>query len=260
MRFFDGLFIGELGFQASKNVDGTLDTRTTDVIDKSMLHFWHAKSFMGNIKVFWLSQFVRYIVRPQTWFKDVLKRIVNAKLRSLRCGNQEGAEDIAEMVTCMATQEVHNCCMVTSVQSIPRPYANLHVRYGDKAIEQNSQPVHKYMNYVRKKAPYIRNIFISTETQSVIHELSYQYPYYTFYYIDYKRNKNIFAEPKADIDFGVEFTYSFANLYMSVEADFFVGTLSSSWCALIHHMERTRGDGGVDYLSADLGSQYTVCF
>ena len=256
------MFIGELGFQATKNTDGTLDTRTTDVIDASMLHFWHGKSFMGNIKIFWLSQFVRYTVRPLPWFKNTMKKIVNSNLRSMRCGDHDGAAyESAEMVQCMTKIDAQHCCMILTALQIPRPYISLHVRYGNKVVEQKLQPLQKYMNYIRKKAPHIRNIFISTETESVINDLATNYPYYTFYFIDYKRKERMkLSVIDPDFSYSNEFIYSFVNLYVSVEADFFVGSLSSSWCTLIHQMERTRGDGGLDYLSADLGSQFTVCF
>jgi hypothetical protein len=61
-------------------------------------------------------------------------------------------------------------------------------------------------------------------------------------------------------DYVSEFIYSMANLYVSVEAQGFVGTLTSNWCALIEHLERTRGDGGAEYYSVDRGSAHTVCF
>ena len=44
------------------------------------------------------------------------------------------------------------------------------------------------------------------------------------------------------------------------KADGFVGSLSSNWCAMIMHLERTRGDGGFDYHSVDIGSAFTSCF
>jgi hypothetical protein len=57
-----------------------------------------------------------------------------------------------------------------------------------------------------------------------------------------------------------EFLYSMANLYVAIEADGFVGTLTSNWCTMIHHLERTRGDGGYEYFSMDYGSAFTTCF
>lgn len=61
-------------------------------------------------------------------------------------------------------------------------------------------------------------------------------------------------------DYVNEFMFSMANLIAAVEASGFIGTLSSNWCSMIHHLERTRGDGGYDYLSVDRGSVFTECF
>ena len=190
--------------------------------------------------------------------------IVKTKLRSIRCGDLDGAayEDEA-MSQCILShpEKLQDCCMIKSELHIPRPYASLHIRYGNKIIEQKLQPLQKYMNYVRKRAPHVRNIFVSTETESVINDLAYYYPYYKFYYIDYQRTQRLqLSQIDLEFDYSHEFVYSFVNLYVAIEADFFVGSLSSSWCNLIHQMERTRGDGGQDYLSVDLGSQYSVCF
>lgn len=57
-----------------------------------------------------------------------------------------------------------------------------------------------------------------------------------------------------------EFLYSMANLYVATEADAFVGTLTSNWCAMIHQLERSRGDGGADYYSMDGGTAFSACF
>ena len=69
-----------------------------------------------------------------------------------------------------------------------------------------------------------------------------------------------FPEHHLRTDFVGELLFSLANLFVAVEASGFVGTLSSNWCAMILHLERTRGDGGYDYLSLDKGSAFTTCF
>lgn len=61
-------------------------------------------------------------------------------------------------------------------------------------------------------------------------------------------------------DFVYEFLLSMANLRVAIEADAFVGTLTSSWCIVLHNLERTRGDGGWDYHSMDAGSAFSACF
>ena len=68
-------------------------------------------------------------------------------------------------------------------------------------------------------------------------------------------------ESGSTTDYIYELIYSFANLYIAADgADAFVGSLSSSWCSMMNVLQRTRGDGGVDYLSADHGSKFTSCF
>ena len=225
------------------------DTRTTDAIDPKLLQLWHTNAFMGTIKIFWMSQFVRYTLRPQNWFTETLKNIVSNRLRSLRCDHE-----------CPDANE-QSCCVTDVVYKIPTPFASMHVRYGNKVIEQPSQPLTKYMKLITSKAKYSKNVFISTESAWVIRSLAEMYPSYTFYYIDYERISDLkLSQVYSTIDYVEEFFFSFANLYVSIEADHFVGSLTSSWCMLIHELERTRGDGGTDYWSVDIGSQYTSCF
>ena len=57
-----------------------------------------------------------------------------------------------------------------------------------------------------------------------------------------------------------EFLYSFANLLVSVQADYFVGTLSSNWCRLVNELQRTRGDEGRTYHSVDVSAENYKCF
>jgi hypothetical protein len=89
------------------------------------------------------------------------------------------------------------------------------------------------------------------------------YPNHTFHYLNQRRYEYIHtgtAKEKQAIDFVNDFLFSMSNLYISVEADLFVGTLTSSWCSMIHALQRTRGDGGRDYHTVDKGSAYTVCY
>lgn len=57
-----------------------------------------------------------------------------------------------------------------------------------------------------------------------------------------------------------ELVMSLANLYVAVEADGWVGTLTSNWCSMTAKLVRSRGDGGGEYHSVDRGSFYTNCF
>merc|ERR1712224_242777 len=125
------------------------------------------------------------------------------------------------MGECVAGEGSSSCCSNDIQAHIPGPYASMHIRYGMKIIEQPLQPLKKYMNYMVKKAPHIREIFVSTETEWVIHALAQNYPNYTFYYIDYERVQDLkLKEIDPDLDYTREFIYSFLNLYVAVEADF----------------------------------------
>ena len=181
-----------------------------------------------------------------------LKVVVEKHLHYISC------KDLRESLeTNTAEQE----CTKGLVDHIPRPYASVHVRYGNKVAEQPSKPLERYTNMLKRKAGHVKNIFISTETEWVIYALAKNNPDYNFFFLDYNRVEQMDLQViDPSIDYVHELVYSFANLYVAVEADSFVGSLTSSWCVLIHQMERTRGDGGADYLSVDLGSQYTSCF
>ena len=103
-------------------------------------------------------------------------------------------------------------------------------------------------------------------TVSVINDCFRNFTQFRFHFLRYDRK--VFLDLAMDTpqqlykhtDFVSEFLFSMANLYIASEADGFVGTLSSNWCAMIHHLERTRGDAGTDYYSLDHGSAFTSCF
>ena len=131
------------------------------------------------------------------------------------------------------------------------------------------------MNLVIHKYPHIRDVFVSTETEAIIHELVQSYPTFTFYYLAYPRVEYLDLSANSTLhisideknnqtvrtDYPSEFLYSMANLYLASDgASGYVGSLSSSWCSLINALQRTRGDGGYDYLSVDSGSSYSICF
>eukprot|EP00602_Paraphysomonas_sp_CaronLab_P012717 CAMPEP_0185038096 /NCGR_PEP_ID=MMETSP1103-20130426/33322_1 /TAXON_ID=36769 /ORGANISM="Paraphysomonas bandaiensis, Strain Caron Lab Isolate" /LENGTH=844 /DNA_ID=CAMNT_0027576369 /DNA_START=241 /DNA_END=2776 /DNA_ORIENTATION=+ len=189
------------------------------------------RKFMGIQKMPWMAQMARYILRPRRWFSEYLKEAVRGRI-------------------------------APSPSSFPpHPFASMHVRYGEKAIEVSPVPLKQYMHILSTKAPHIRHVFVSTETVDVIRNLTRDYPQYSFHYLQQTRHEAIHTVKSIDhVDFFQDFVLSMANLYVSIQADFFVGTLSSSWCAAINYMERTRGDAGHDYHSVDRGSSYPVCF
>ena len=172
-----------------------------------------------------LAQLVRYLLRPLPSF--------------------------SQAVTAFAVEHAQHWA------AIPRPYASVHVRYGDKWKEEPREPLSKYMDALRATRPDIKSVFLSTESEWIIGELRQQYPGIAFFHFSYQRIEESHAVGEQR---RTEFVASFANLFVSVQADAFVGTLTSNWCRLIHELERSRGDAGVDYMSVDRGSAYTQCF
>lgn len=172
-----------------------------------------------------MAQLVRYLLRPQPWFQRKIELFIEKQ----------------------------------NLPLLMRPFASMHVRYGDKVSEAPRMPLASYMDILRTHRPDVRTVFLSTETASVISELIRSYPDYSFKSFNYSRIETTVAGIRGAVANNNEFIASFANLVVAIQANFFVGSLSSNWCRLIHELERTRGDGGFEYLSVD-GSQYSRCF
>lgn len=250
--FFDGLYYGAMGYMVDMNEDGTLDHSKTEWQSQKYKKLWHVQSMRSDIKAPWQSTMVRYILRPRPWVSAVLKDIVDSRLvvaLPVTHSDQDTDRGEVEAVSFERCPEV------------PAPYVSVHVRFGNKVLEQKLKPLQDYMHMVRVKYPHIRNIFLSTETESVIIAMVHQYPGYNFFLLAYPRQEKLMLYDKVvDFDYADEFLYSMANLYAATHAQGFVGTLTSNWCALIMEIERTRGDGGSDYASLDQGSSLSVCF
>jgi len=241
--FFDGVYSGEMGYMVGHLADGSLDTWKTAWQRNKYRQLWHIRAMQSDIKGPWQSSMVRYLLRPRPWFSEHLKDTVNSRLvKSKRHGH-------------------NNSVSVVRCRKIPAPYVSVHVRFGNKVLETKSKPLDSYMKMVKHKYPHVRNIFVSTETADVIRTLVRDYERYTFYFIDYPRQEKLsLRNSQNEFNYADEFAFSMANLYVAVHAQGFVGTLTSNWCSLIMEMERTRGDGGSDYMSLDHGSSMSVCF
>lgn len=159
-----------------------------------------------------MAPLVRYLLRPRKWFYEAVNEIIYKEGKLL---------------------------------ALQRPFASIHVRYGDKFIEAPRMELYTYMLSLAKR-PDIKHVFVSTETDEVITALITSYPSYTFHAMKYERIGEANSGTLALEQRQQEFLYSFANLAIAVQADFFVGSL----------LERTRGDGGSEYWGVDVGSQY----
>ena len=203
---------------------------------------------------FWRAQFIRYLLTPNQ-------------------NNHKLVDDLH------AFYKAH-----TPSPFLSHPFISIHVRYGDKYKENPPVPLSIYAIYYKKlaqqteankhittqqiqtettlsllhtKRPFspsqshtnttVPAIFLSTEKDSVLKTLPALLPTIPIHAFQYQRinAKSPPTEAKSDL------LPSLANLYVSVWADGFIGTLTSNWCRLIKDMELTRGDGGHDYMSVD---------
>eukprot|EP00668_Euglena_longa_P047321 GGOE01063170.1.p2 GENE.GGOE01063170.1~~GGOE01063170.1.p2 ORF type:complete len:515 (-),score=116.68 GGOE01063170.1:676-2157(-) len=144
-----------------------------------------------------------------------------------------------------------------TLAALPPLFASMHVRYGDKISEAAPKALAMYMSALQRKRANLTDVFLSTETESAISRLRAQYPKHRFHAFKYQR----FESPSAALGQHAvkEFIASFANLITAMHADFFVGTFSSNWCRLLAEMERSRLDGGREYVSLDAPSM-PICF
>lgn len=138
-RLLEGLHIGERGFTTRATADGYLDTTVFEPIDYDVRTMSHFSATLTMTKIFWMSQFTRYLIKPRKWFEETLLEAIQATMNS---------------------------------PVIPHPYASIHVRYGEKVIETESMPLQTYINYLVYKAPHIKHVFVSTETSEVITNLT----------------------------------------------------------------------------------------
>lgn len=136
--FFDGYFFGQ----------------TKELPAGTSREFIHMGAFMGGVKETWTAQFLRYLLRPRKWFSQQIEEIINLTLVS----------PLSDGVSSDADKKL-------IPHSFPAQFASLHIRYGMKVVELELQPISRYMNFLQKKLPHLKDIFVSTETESVVETL-----------------------------------------------------------------------------------------
>ncbi|KAJ1404145.1 hypothetical protein B484DRAFT_404880 [Ochromonadaceae sp. CCMP2298] len=122
------------------------------------LNYWHFSAFMGPTKAPWASQFLRFLMRPRPWFAEALMQYAHAGMRSPLLPPPSSAGDT---YTPGAPLPLH----------FPQKFLSLHIRYGMKVVEQELQPVTRYMALISRKLPHLSDIFVSTESEFAINEL-----------------------------------------------------------------------------------------
>ena len=144
-EFFDGLHIGVVGFVIQQGSDHML----LNILEPDTKNMTNMVAFMERVKLPWMAQMIRYILRPRIWFSRYIQQVVKTR------------------IYCNTNGTIRN-----TYGSIPHPYASLHVRYGEKVLETESVPLDKYMRVLKRKASHIKNIFVSTETERILEELA----------------------------------------------------------------------------------------
>lgn len=93
------------------------------------------------------------------------------------------------------------------------------------------------------KYPDIMNIYLSTETESIIDTLIRGYPHYNFYYLSYNRTEYLDVQAENSVhegtDYIKEFMYSLTSLYIAVDGAMgYIGSYTSSWCTMLNVLQR----------------------
>jgi hypothetical protein len=135
-KFFDGLFMGDSGFDPS-------------------VALLHMPAFRSAVKQPWASQFLRYLLRPRPWVQQSITQLTQISMRSPAPAAASASNGTTEL----------------PLHAFPKRFLSLHVRFGMKAAEADLQPLSKYMDFIARKLPEMRDIFVSTETDAVIQAL-----------------------------------------------------------------------------------------
>ncbi|CAI7819296.1 unnamed protein product, partial [Closterium sp. NIES-53] len=141
---------------------------------------------------------------------------------------------------------------------LPRPIVSVHVRQGDKAGEMRLLPLRAFVasaQHMRRNAPNLNHVWLSTEMQSVIEEAKEQHRDWTFLFTQNPRQEGAMTmhEYEAAVGADVLVGLSFVNLIIASQCDYFVGTLGSNWNRLIDELRCTNGRLFSGYLALNHG-------
>eukprot|EP00897_Mesotaenium_endlicherianum_P002158 jgi/Mesen1/1970/ME000147S01060 len=222
-----------------------------------------------HLKVnWWLSQAVRFMLRWQTTYMchitnelrhsayglQVALQVEAAKASLQRASKEMGTGGNAQSALSMAKDASLLDGFADSDEPyIPRPIISLHVRQGDKAGEMRlfSLAAHMWqVHRLRKFSPGLRHIWLSTEMQEVVDDAN-KYRQFSFLYSKNARQNGATSIFNYERSVGYEELVggSFANLLISAESDYYVGTLGSNWCRLINELRLTNGRFKCGYIS-----------
>jgi hypothetical protein len=138
VELFDGLHIGLLGYVVS-HIDGQLDTSLLDILDQGTKEMSGFSAFLDTLSIFWMSEMVRYIVRPQQWLSLFIQEYIRNHL-------------------IIFTPSLSS---PSSSNSMVSHYASFHV--SDPNYDPSSEQLHLYLS---SYAPHTTHIFLSTNFRS----------------------------------------------------------------------------------------------
>ncbi|CAI5993207.1 unnamed protein product [Closterium sp. NIES-64] len=124
-----------------------------------------------------------------------------------------------------------------------RPVVSVHVRLSDKGSEMELHPLPAFMLVaarLRAHRPDLKHVWLSTEVQSVIDETG-DYPGWTFFYTNASRVQSAQQMKNEQENAQQPIANIFANLLITAECDYFIGSLGSNWNRLIDELRSTNG-------------------
>lgn len=117
-------------------------------------------AFLNPMRHLSTAMFLRHALRPRPWFSHLLRQVVSYAMVSPTDERDDAEKKYAQNAKYIAATD------------FPRHFVSLHIRYGMKRDEVQLQPLSRYMRMVRDKYPLHRDIFVSTETEDAILELT----------------------------------------------------------------------------------------
>ncbi|CAI7895728.1 unnamed protein product [Closterium sp. NIES-53] len=124
-----------------------------------------------------------------------------------------------------------------------RPVISMHVRQGDKGIEMTLHSLATFVFFayrMRRHRPELQYIWLSSEMESVM-AAAETFPDWTFLYASSNRATDVEQMKQQQFSGQQPIAEIFANLLITSESDYFIGSLGSNWNRVIDELRSTGG-------------------
>ncbi|CAI5524460.1 unnamed protein product [Closterium sp. Naga37s-1] len=124
-----------------------------------------------------------------------------------------------------------------------RPVISMHVRQGDKGIEMTLHSLATFVFFayrMRRHRPDLQYIWLSSEMESVM-AAAETFPDWTFLYASSSRATDVEQMKQQQFSGQQPIAEIFANLLITSESDYFIGSLGSNWNRVIDELRSTGG-------------------